>query len=167
MNPASEQFYQRFLAFQKANPGMVHVVRKGEDDDGVRAWFTYFQVRGQTGTIRLFQQLLNDKKAVQFPCKKPELFDLTYDPPRHQYRDPSTGEVSRSDVSAVVEKTMHSLRNAKPKGRQPVPRDHLLPPTKTPKEWLDDYLANPPPIPVFSEEFKARMGLGRKDDEAA
>jgi len=128
----------------------------------VRAWFTYFATRGQTGTIRLFKQLLDDKKAVQFPCREPEHFDPSYETPAHSWRDPSTGEVSRGDVSQVVAKTMNSLRAAHPKGRPPVPREHLAAPVKTPQEYLTEYMANPPPVPVFSEEFKAKLERDRR-----
>jgi hypothetical protein len=161
MNPVSEQFYQRFLAYQRANPGMVHVVRKGDDDESVRSWFTYFTTKGQTGTIQLFRQLLDDKKAVQFPCRLPEHFEPSYVAPVHSYRDPSTGEVSRGDVSRVVQDTMASLRAAVPKGRKAVPASHIKPPEKTPQEWIAEYHANPPPVPVFSEEFKAKLQRDR------
>ena len=157
MNQVSEQFYQRYLAYQRVNPGMVHVVRKGDDDEAVRAWFTYFQVKGQTGTLRLFKQLLDEKKAVQFPCRLPELFEPSYEPPKHQWRDTSTGEVSRGDVSRVVQGTLASLRNAVPKGRPPVPKSHLVEPVKSPDQWLADYQANPPPIPVLSDEARAKF----------
>lgn len=157
MNPVSEQFYQRFLAYQRANPGMVHVVRKGEDDEAVQAWFTYFTVKGQTGTIQLFRQLLDDKKAVQFPCRLPIHFEPSYVAPVHSWRDPSTGEVSRGDVSRVVQGTLASLRSAVPKGRPPVPKAHLAEPVKSPAEWLNDYQDNPPPIPVLSDEARAKF----------
>ena len=158
MNPASEQFHQRAAAFNRANPGMIYVVRKGQDDESVRAWFTYFNSRGQVGTIDLFYKLLNEKHPIQFPCRLPEHFEPGYEAPRNQWRDPSSGEiVSRGDVSAVVESTMASLRAARPRGRQPVPPEHLKPPEKTPQQWLNEYQANPPPVPVFSDEFKARL----------
>jgi hypothetical protein len=159
MNQAAEQYHQRALAFQRANPGMVFVVRGDESSAQVRAWFTYFHTRGQTGTISLFRQLLNNKGVVQFPCEKPEHFDPSYEVPRHQWRAPEDAPQSRRDMSRVVERTMASLRAAKPKGRQPVPRDHLAEPVKSPHEWLEDYQANPPPVPVFSDEFRAKHGI--------
>lgn len=165
MNPASEQFYQRFLAFQKANPGMVHVVRGDQDPEIVKAWFTYFHTKGQTGTIDLFRKLLNGNGVVQFPCKHPQHFEPSYIAPAHSWREPSEARQSRGDVSHVVERTMASLRAAKPKGRQPVPPSHIAPPAKTPQEWLDEYQANPPPIPVFSDEFRAKMRLPYRDDD--
>jgi hypothetical protein len=167
MNQAAEQFHQRAAAFVRANPGMVFVVRGDQHADAVRDWFTYFHMRGQAGTISLFRQILTGNGVVQFPCERPEHFDPSYEPPAYSWREPESRNVSRGDVRHVVDSTLASLKKAQPKGRQPVPRDHLLPPVKTAKEWLDDYAANPPPIPVFSEEFKARMGLGRRDEDAA
>ena len=157
MNPASEQFYQRFLSFQRANPGMVHVVRGNADPEVVKAWFTYFHHRGQAGTIDLFRQILNGNGVVQFPCREPEHFDPSYETPRYQWSEPASGPVSRGDVSQVVAKTMSSLRGAVPKGRQPVPKSHLTEPVKSPADYLKEYIANPPPVPVFSDEFKARL----------
>lgn len=162
MNPAAEQFYQRFLSFQRANPGMVHLVRGNADPEVVREWFTYLTVRGQTGTINLFRQILNGNGVVQFPCREPENFDPSYETPKHQYCEPDAGPVSRGDVSRVVDATMRSLRAAQPKGRQPVPRQHLREPVKSPGEWLTDYAANPPPVPVFSDDFKAKLERDRK-----
>ena len=166
MNPASEQFYQRFLSFQRANPGMVHVVRGNADPEIVKAWFTYFHEKGQAGTINLFRQLLNGNGVVQFPCRSPELFDPSYVVPRYQWSAPDAVRVSRGDVSQVVAKTMQSLRAAKPKGRQPVPASHIKPPEKTPQEYLAEYAANPPPIPVFSDEFKARPAKQHRFESA-
>ncbi len=162
MNQAAEQFHQRAKAFAKANPGMAHVVRGNEDPEAVLAWFTYFHVRGQTGTIAVFRQLLNGNGLVQFPCKRPELFDLTYEPPAHTWREPEAGRQSRGDVSRVVQSTIASLRAAQPKGRPPVPREHLRERVETPGEWLTDYAANPPPVPVFSDEFKSKLERDRK-----
>lgn len=165
MNPASEQFYQRFLSFQRANPGMVHVVRGSDQPEIVRQWFTYFHTKGQTGTIDLYRQILSGNGVVQFPCISPEHFDPSYETPRYQWREPDGQRVSRGDVSQVVHSTLNSLRNAKPKGRQPVPKSHLAEPVKTPAEWLDDYQDNPPPIPVLSDEARAKFM--RRDRDAA
>jgi hypothetical protein len=167
MNQAAEQYHQRALAFQRANPGMVFVVRGADHAEQVKAWFTYFHVRGQTGTISMFRQLLNGKGAVQFPCEKPEHFDPSYIAPVHQWRAPEDGPQSRGDMSRIIDRTLHSLRKAVPRGRQPVPKDHLKKPEKTPQEWLEDYRHNPPPIPVFSDEFRDRSGLAARDEGAA
>jgi hypothetical protein len=162
MNQAAEQFHQRAAAFVRANPGMVFVVRGDQHKDAVRDWFTYFHTRGQLGTISLFRQILNGNGVVQFPCERPEHFDPSYIAPVHSWREPQGRGVSRGDVRHVVESTLDSLRKAKPRGRQPVPKSHLAEPVKTPKEWLDEYSANSPPIPVFSDEFREKFGL-RKD----
>jgi hypothetical protein len=168
MNPASEQYHQRALAFQKANPGMVFVVRGSEHGEQVRAWFTYFHSRGQVGTISVFRQLLSGKGAVQFPCERPEHFDPSYIAPVHQWREPDDGPQSRRDMSQVAERTLEGLRSAVPRGRQSVPKSHLAEPEMTPGEWLSDYKNDPPPVPVFSDEFRAKHGLPpRKSDAAA
>jgi hypothetical protein len=38
----------------------------------------------------------------------------------------------------------------------------LAAPVKTPQEYLTEYMANPPPVPVFSEEFKAKLERDRR-----
>jgi hypothetical protein len=169
MNQAAEQYHARASAYVRANPGMHVMVRgnaKGEDRQRQKeiaaAWFTYFHVRGQTGTIATFRSILNGAGSVMFPCDCPTLFDMSYVPPVHVWREPQGASDSRSDVSHVVERTLDSLRRAVPRGRKPVPKDHLKAPEKTPSEWIADYQANPPPIPVFSDEFRDKFGLPRK-----
>ncbi len=157
MNQAAEQYHQRAAAFNRANPGMIFVVRGNQSPEVVKAWFTYFHSRGQAGTISLFRQLLNGNGVVQFPADRPELFDPSYEAPRYSWSEPDAVRVSRGDVSQVVAKTMSSLRGAVPKGRQPVPKSHLTEPVKSPADYLKEYIANPPPVPVFSDEFKARL----------
>lgn len=167
MNQAAEQYHQRAAAFNRANPGMIFVVRGDQHREVVKAWFTYFHMRGQTGTIDLFRGLLAGNGVVQFPAEAPELFDPSYEAPAHSWRDPATGEVSRGDVSRVVQGTLASLRSAVPKGRPPVPKSHLAEPVKSPAEWLNDYQDNPPPVPVFSDEFKARLANRNRFEGAA
>jgi hypothetical protein len=167
MNQAAEQYHQRALAFHRANPSMVFVVRGGDHTRQVQSWFTYFYSRGQTGTISLFRQLLNGKGVVQFPCEWPELFDPSYVAPTHQWQAPEDRPQSRRDMSRVVDQTLHSLRNAVPRGRQPAPKDHLKEPELSPQEWLAQYRDDPPPIPVLSDEARAKMGLHQPRDEAA
>lgn len=171
MNEVSKQYHQRALDFFRGNP-TLHVMARSTDKDIIAKWFTYFQAKGMHGTLATFREILTGNRPVMFPAPCPTLFDLSYIPPtRGFYRDPSEGgQETRGDVSGVVAETLASLRKAQPKGRQPVPKSHLQEPAKTPKQWLDEYQANPPPIPVFSDDFKARLGLKRGDepgDEAA
>lgn len=171
MTDISQQYHKRALDFFRANPDM-HVMARSADKEVIAKWFTYFQAKGMLGTLATFRDILHGARPVMFPAPCPTLFDLSYVPPtRGFYRDPSEGgQEARGDVSGVVAETLASLRKAQPKGRQPVPPAHLREPAKSPKQWLDDYQADPPPIPVFSDEFKQRLGLKRGDepgDEAA
>lgn len=168
MNAAAENFHQRVKDYAKANAGMMFVIHaKPEPQDRVRedasrkAWFAYLSVNGLTGTLSTWQFILNGSgKAITVPCEKPEWFDPYYVAPVGGYRDPSEpSQRPRVDVSRVVQRTMASLRAAVPKGRQPVPADHLREPEKTPAEWLAEYQANPPPIPVLSDEAKEKFGI--------
>lgn len=174
MNQAAEQYHQRAAAFVRANPGMYVMVRgnaKGEDRQRQKeiaaAWFTYFHVRGQAGTIATFRSILNGNGPVMFPCECPTIFDPSYEPPAHVWREPNGQAESRSDMSHVIERTLDSLRRAIPRGRQPVPKDHLKEPEKTPQEWLNDYRDNPPPIPVLSDEARAKFGVRLPSSEDA
>lgn len=94
MNPASEQYHQRAAAFIRANPDLHIVVRgdaKGEEhrrqNETKVKWFTYFQVRGQFGTISTFNSILRGSGAVQFPCECPTIFDPSYEPPAQMWRE--------------------------------------------------------------------------------
>ena len=176
MNITREQYHQRVLDFHRANRDMAFMVhgkpQPGGDwqreDAARKAWFAYLTINGLTGTLNTFRHLLNEGKAVMFPTEKPEWFDPSYVAPVHGYRDPTEpGQQARGDVSRVVQETLASLRAARPKGRQPVPPAHLREPTKTPKEWLDEYQANPPPIQVLSDEARSKFGLPPPDEAAA
>ena len=174
MSQSADQYHARASAYAQANPGMHVMVRgnaTGEDRQRQKEiaakWFTYFHVRGQTGTIDTFRSILNDNGSVMFPCECPTLFDMSYTPPAHVWREPHGQGESRSDMSEVIEQTLASLRKAVPRGRQSVPKDHLKAPEKTPDEWLRDYKANPPPVPVFSDEFREKNGLPPRTEAAA
>lgn len=176
MNAAAANFHQRIKDYARANSGMAFVIHakpdpqdRAREDAARKAWFAYLAANDLTGTLSTWRFILNGGgKAITVPCEKPEWFDPSYVAPVGGYRDPSEpGQASRGDVSRVVQRTMASLRAAVPKGRQPVPADHLRDPEKTPKEWLDDYSANPPPIPVLSDEAKAKFGFLPSKPEAA
>jgi hypothetical protein len=174
MNQPAEQYHQRAAAYVRANPGMHVMVRgntTGEDRQRhlkiASAWFTYFHVRGQTGTIATFRSILNGNGSVMFPCECPTLFDMSYEPPAHSWREPQAQTGERTDMREVIDRTLASLRKAVPRGRQPVPKAHLKEPELSPQEWLKEYAANPPPVPVLSDEARAKFAPARRDDGVA
>jgi hypothetical protein len=168
MNHISADYHKRAAAFVRANHDMTAVVHAKPEASEVQrenaikvAWFTYFQARGMESTLQTCRFILNGGgKAVTFPCERPDLFDPSYEVPRHSWRDPDGAVRSqeRGDVSAVVKSTLASLRAANVRGAKPAPpRPQYA--TQSPQEWLDGYQDNPPPIPVFSDDFKRKLGL--------
>lgn len=176
MNP-SENIHERIKAFFKVNPDMACAILStpepadaAENEAMKVEWFTYLAVRGHTKALDTWRMILNGGgKAITVPCARPDLFDPSYVAPAQKWRDPNrvVKQSERGDLSALVENTMESLRNAVPKGqkRQPKPKTEQI----SPAQWLEDFKANPPPIPVFSDEFKRQMRIGPKgpDQNAA
>lgn len=168
MNQASAEFYNRCRAFLRANQGMAAVVHANpEQADMARElrirdeWFTYLHEKGLTSTLATWQFILKGGgKAITVPCDSPELFDPSYVAPRHMWREPKPADQPRTrDIAAVLARTKAELAASKPRGRANVPT-RPSEPVKPPQDWLDEYQANPPPIPVFSEQFKASMRTG-------
>lgn len=177
MNQGSNDYYNRAQNFLKVNPGMAAVVLTNPDAaDAERqhkimvAWFTYFSERGLKGVLANCERILSGAgKAITFPCDDPEMFDPSFVMPRHKWHkvEPDRGPRTRN-IAELHQRTMAALRSAKVKGAKPE-REKPQGPTMTPQEWLNDYQANPPPIPVFSDEFKRKLGLcgpDRQDDAA-
>lgn len=163
----SNEYYQRARNFLKVNPGMavgVHTTPEAENAEREKRimvdWFTYFVERDLQGVLANCERILNGQgKGVTFPCDSPEIFDPSYVTPRHKWHKvaPSEGVRTR-DIQAVHKRAVDALRAAKPKGARDMPQRHHAP-VKSPDEWLGEYQANPPPMPVFSDEFRARHGL--------
>lgn len=171
----SNEYYQRARNFLKVNPGMavaVHTAPEVENVDLEKRvmvdWFTYFVERDLQCVLATCERILAGQgKGVTFPCDNPEIFDPSYVTPRHKWHKVERqGGTRTRDIAAIHQRTVAALKAAKPRGTKQVPeRDRS--PVKSPDEWLDDYRANPPPIPVFSDEFRARYRLPARGAEAA
>lgn len=170
----SNDYYQRARSFLKVNPGMSAAVHANPDPvDAEREkrimvdWFTYFVERDLQGVLANCERILNGQgKGVTFPCENPEMFDPSYVTPRHKWHKVVASDGVRTrDIQAVHKRAVDALRAAKPKGARDMPQRHHAP-VKSPDEWLGDYQANPPPIPVFSDEFRYRMGISRSAEAA-
>ena len=164
MNQGSNDYYTRAQNFLKVNPGMAAVVLTNPDAaDAERqnrimvAWFTYFSERGLKGVLDNCQRILGGAgKAITFPCDDPEMFDPSFTMPRYRWQKPAPVEGTRTrDIAELHKRTMASLRAAKPKGARDMPEREQAP-VKPPHEWLEDYQNNPPPLPVFSDEFRRK-----------
>ena len=171
----SENIHERIRSFFKANHDMAcAILTTPEPADAAEneamkiEWFTYLAVRGHTRALDTWRMILNGGgKGITVPCARPDLFDPSYVAPAQKWRDPNrvVKQGERGDMSRVIETTLDSLRNALPKGqkRQTKPKVEQIPPA----QWLEEYKANPPPIPVFSDEFKRQMRLGGAPDQSA
>lgn len=168
MNSDSINYYDRARNFVKVNPGMavsVHSTPDAADAEREKRimvdWFTYFVERDLQGVLANCERILGGQgKGVTFPCDNPEMFDPSYVTPRYKWSKvaPSEGVRTR-DIQAVHKRAVEALRAAKPKGARDMPSRRQAP-VQSPDEWLADYQANPPPIPVFSDEFRARFNRG-------
>jgi len=173
----SDNIHERIRSFFKVNPDMACAIlttpeaADAADNEAMKVeWFTYLAVRGHTRALDTWRMILNGGgKGITVPCARPDLFDPSYLAPAQKWRDPNRAvkQDERRDVSAVLDRTMDSLRNAVPKGqkRQEKPKAEQI----SPAQWLEDFKSNPPPIPVFSDEFKRQMKIGDKgrDQNAA
>lgn len=165
MNHASAEFYKRAVGFLQVNPGMSVVIHAKPDPDSARreneirlSWFTYLTVRDLNSTLKTWRAILGGGgKSITVPCEDPEIFDPSYCAPAYGYRDPEPpSQDERKDISVAVGNTLRELRAAVPKsgvGRVPAPKG----PEKPPAEWLRDYQANPPPIPVLSDAARKKF----------
>jgi len=161
----SNDYYQRARNFLKVNPGMavaVHTTPDAADAEREHRimvdWFTYFVERDLQGVLANCERILGGQgKGVTFPCDNPDMFDPSYVAPRHKWHKvaPQPGVRTR-EIKDLHERTLAALRAAKPKGAKDI-RQRAVGPVKSPQEWLNDYIANPPPIPVFSDEFRGRL----------
>lgn len=169
MNNASAEFYKRSRAFLLANPGMAVVIHATPAPDNAaferhskQAWFTYLRDKGLHSTLDTWRFILSGGgKAITVPCENPELFDPSYVLPAldKRWREPQPSDHPRTrDIRGVLDRTKESLRTAKPRGSKELPEAERKP-EKSPQEWLNDYVANPPPIPVLSDAFRKAMNL--------
>lgn len=165
MNNASNEFYQRAKNFLKVNPGMAAVVHTvpdaadAERESRIKVdWFTYFLERGYKGVLANCERILSGQgKAITLPCESPEMFDPSYAAPRYKWNQQEASQGTRTrDIAELHAETLRQLRSATPRGQR---KASQLPqePQQSPQEWLDAYQANPPPLPVFSDEFKRRV----------
>lgn len=171
MSQGSNEYYNRAKNFLKVNPGMAVTVLTNPDPIDAEHqqrimvdWFTYFAARDLHAVLENCDRILNGAgKAVTFPCDSPEMFDPSFVMPQHRWRRVVVDKGPQTrNIGEVLKATLESLKAAKPYGdpgrvRSPdeIADDGLMPQQRAEK-WLAEYKNNPPPMPVFSDEFRRR-----------